>query len=141
MNELTGAMIFILLAGPVFISVIALERWWLLRQGRTEAYDVRESLANIGTGFIYKVGDALFLILAGSAAYIGVHNLGWGWSSGHVGSTLYCCLSWLISPFIGCTASCTPRATVGPAIGCITALSALTFPPLCARRRWCLLMA
>ncbi len=83
MSELTGAMIFILLAGPVFISVIALERWWLLRQGRTEAYDVRESLANIGTGFIYKVGDALFLILAGSAAYIGVHNLGWGWSSGH----------------------------------------------------------
>lgn len=82
MNEIAAAALFIALAGPVFFAVMALERWWLIRQGRTDAYDLRESLANVGTGLLYKVGDALFLIAIGSAVYLAVRELGFGWSSG-----------------------------------------------------------
>jgi len=82
MNEFMGALIFIALAGPVFFLVMAAERAWLIRQGKPDAYDLKESLANIGTGLLYKIGDAAFLIVVGSAVYIGVQSLGLQWTSG-----------------------------------------------------------
>lgn len=82
MNEFTGALLFIALAGPVFFLVMAAERAWLIRHGRPDAYDLKESLANVGTGLLYKVGDAAFLIVVGSAVYLGVKSLGLHWSSG-----------------------------------------------------------
>lgn len=82
MNEFIGALIFIALAGPVFFLVMASERAWLIRQGKPDAYNLKESLANVGTGLLYKVGDAAFLIVVGSAVYLGVKSLGFQWTSG-----------------------------------------------------------
>jgi len=82
MNEFMGALLFIALAGPVFFLVMYTERAILIKQGRKNAYDLRESLANIGTGLLYKTGDALFLIVVGSAVYLAVQSIGFAWTSG-----------------------------------------------------------
>jgi len=83
MNEFMSALVFIVLAGPVFFLVMYTERAILIRQGRKDAYDLRESLANIGTGLLYKTGDALFLIVVGSAVYLAVQSIGFQWTSGN----------------------------------------------------------
>ena len=81
-SEFFNALIFIVLAGPVFVGVILAERYVLIRQGKADAYHLPESIANIGTGLLYKTGDALFLIVVGSAVYIAISSVGINWSSG-----------------------------------------------------------
>ncbi len=81
-SEFFSALIFIVLAGPVFVGVILAERYVLIRQGKADAYHLPESIANIGTGLLYKTGDALFLIVVGSAVYIAISSVGINWSSG-----------------------------------------------------------
>lgn len=81
MEDFLHALVFIVLAGPVFFAVMFAERAWLIRQGKTDAYDLKESAANIGTGLIYKVLDALSIIFVGSVVYLTVRNYGFQWQS------------------------------------------------------------
>ena len=81
MEDFLHALLFIVLAGPVFFAVMFAERAWLIRQGKTDAYDLKESAANIGTGLIYKVLDALSIIFVGSVVYLTVRNYGFQWQS------------------------------------------------------------
>jgi len=81
MDDLTHALIFIALAGPVFFAVMFAERAWLIHHGRPQAYQLNESLANIGTGLIYKLVDAVLLIFVASAIYLVVQQQGLQWQS------------------------------------------------------------
>ncbi len=81
MEDFLHALLFIVLAGPVFFAVMFAERAWLIRQGKTDAYNLKESAANIGTGLIYKVLDALSIIFIGSMIYLAVHSYGFQWQS------------------------------------------------------------
>ncbi|PIQ38851.1 MAG: sterol desaturase [Thalassolituus sp. CG17_big_fil_post_rev_8_21_14_2_50_53_8] len=53
----------------------------MIRQEKTDAYDLKESAANIGTGLIYKVLDALSIIFIGSVIYLAVQSYGFQWQS------------------------------------------------------------
>lgn len=61
MQDILHALGFVLIAGAVFLALILIERAYWIRRQRPSAYDVRESLANISTGFIYKMFDGLFV--------------------------------------------------------------------------------
>lgn len=61
MQDILHALGFVLVAGAVFLALIAAERAYWIRRQRPNAYDLRESLANVGTGFIYKMFDGLFV--------------------------------------------------------------------------------
>ena len=61
MQDILHALGFVLVAGAVFLALIAAERAFWIRRNRPNAYDLRESAANIGTGFLYKMFDGLFV--------------------------------------------------------------------------------
>lgn len=57
MNDILHALFFVLVAGAAFLALIALERAYWIRRNRPNAYDLREVLSNIATGFLYKMVD------------------------------------------------------------------------------------
>lgn len=57
MDDILHALGFLLIAGGVFIGFIVAEAFVLRRRGRADAYDLRETLSNMGTGFLYKLVD------------------------------------------------------------------------------------
>lgn len=79
MEDFSHALIFIALAGPVFFALMFWERNWLIRHGRSDAYQLNESLANICTGLIYKVVDSLLIIFVASMIYMAVREIGFQW--------------------------------------------------------------
>jgi len=83
MENVIHALIFIALAGPVFFTLMYFERAWLIRNGRSDAYDLNESFANICTGLIYKVIDTLLIIFVASMIYMAVREVGFKWQSGN----------------------------------------------------------
>jgi len=76
MNDILHALGFILIAGTFFVGLIILERAYWLRRQRPEAYDLREVLANISTGFMYKMVDGLVVALFVTRFYDPVASLG-----------------------------------------------------------------
>ena len=62
MQDVLHALMFIALFGLAFLSLIALEAWYLHRQGR-RSYHLKEFLANITTGATYKVADGIAIAL------------------------------------------------------------------------------
>lgn len=90
MNDVLHALSFVLLAGMVFVGLILFERHHLIRQGRSDAYDTRESLANICTGLLYKSVDGVFIALVVTLPYewIAAHGLQWQGASGWWGFAL-----------------------------------------------------
>ena len=83
MEAVTHALLFIALAGPVFFALMYFERAWLIRNGRSDAYDLNESFANICTGLIYKVVDTLLVVFVASFIYMAVWGIGLQWRSGN----------------------------------------------------------
>ena len=59
MNDILHALAFIVSFGALFLSIIILEAWYWHRKGRKGAYRLKETLANIATGGLYKVFDGI----------------------------------------------------------------------------------
>lgn len=76
MNDILHALAFILIAGSAFLGLIALERLYLRRHGRPDAYDMHETLANIATGFMYKMFDGVVVALFVTQFYDDVARVG-----------------------------------------------------------------
>jgi len=59
MSDVLHALGFIVTFGIVFVGIIMLEAWYWRRKGRPEAYNFKETIANISTGGLYKVFDGI----------------------------------------------------------------------------------
>ncbi|MGH8444365.1 MAG: sterol desaturase family protein [Solimonas sp.] len=76
MQDVLHALSFIAIAGVVFVGVIAAEAWYWRRKGRSEAYELKDTLSNMTMGFSYKVVDGVIVALVGSAFYDLVYPYG-----------------------------------------------------------------
>lgn len=63
MSDLLHALGFIVTFGFLFVGIIILEAWYWRRKGRPEAYNFKETIANISTGGLYKVFDGIAIAL------------------------------------------------------------------------------
>jgi len=63
LNDLIHALGFIVVFGALFIAIIIAEAFYWRRKGRPEAYNFKETLANITTGGMYKVIDGVAVAL------------------------------------------------------------------------------
>ena len=63
MEDLLHALGFILTFGMVFLSIIVLEAFYWHKKGRKDAYNFKETLANITTGGMYKIIDGIAIAL------------------------------------------------------------------------------
>lgn len=63
MSDLLHALGFIVTFGIFFVGIIILEAWYWRRKGRPEAYNFKETIANISTGGLYKVFDGIAIAL------------------------------------------------------------------------------
>lgn len=76
MQDILHALQFVLYAGIAFLGVIALERAYWLRRQRPQAYELRETLANISTGFLYKMCDGVVVAVFVTHFYDSVRQFG-----------------------------------------------------------------
>ena len=81
MEDLLHALGFILTFGLFFLSVIALEAWYWHKKGRRGAYDLKETLANIATGGLYKIIDGIAIALFIQFFYDFVRQYGFQYSA------------------------------------------------------------
>ena len=81
MKDLLHALGFILTFGMVFLSIIALEAWYWHKKGRKNAYDLKETLANITTGGMYKIIDGIAIALFIQFFYDFVRQYGFQYSA------------------------------------------------------------
>ena len=63
MSDLLHALGFIVTFGVFFVGIIILEAWYWRRKGRPEAYNFKETIANISTGGLYKILDGIAIAL------------------------------------------------------------------------------
>jgi len=63
MSDVIHALGFIFTFGVFFVGIIILEAWYWQRKGRPEAYNFKETLANISTGGLYKIIDGIAVAL------------------------------------------------------------------------------
>lgn len=83
MSDVLHAIGFVLLAGTVFLALMALERAHWLRRSRPDAYDLRESLANVSTGLMYKLFDGVFVAAVIAVLFDEVRAFGLGYTPGN----------------------------------------------------------
>ena len=76
MADIRHALWFIAIAGSIFVISIAFEWGYLFHRGNRSAYDLREVLANICTGLMYKGLDGVVVALFVTWVYDGVVKLG-----------------------------------------------------------------
>ena len=80
MSDVLHAVFFVLAFGAVFIAVILLEAGYIRWRGRSGVYHLRETLANLGTGFSYKIVDGIAIALFIQAFYSWVYQFGLQWN-------------------------------------------------------------
>lgn len=80
MQDVLHALLFIALFGLVFLGVMVAEHHWARRHGRPGLYRWPETLANITTGFSYKVVDGIAIALFIQAFYLWVYDRGLQWN-------------------------------------------------------------
>lgn len=83
MNDLLHAIGFILTFGIFFLCIIALEAWYLHRQGRKDIYRLDETLASITTGAVYKIVDGIVIALFIQFFYDYVYTWGFQYTPEH----------------------------------------------------------
>jgi sterol desaturase/sphingolipid hydroxylase (fatty acid hydroxylase superfamily) len=76
MADIRHALWFIAIAGSIFVISIAFEWGYLFHRGDRSAYDLREVLANICTGIMYKALDGAVVALFVTWVYDDVVQLG-----------------------------------------------------------------
>ncbi len=77
MDDILHALLFVLIAGAAFVSLIVAERWYWIRHQRPEAYEIRDVLSNMCMGFMYKMFDGAVVALFITRFYDEVQKLGW----------------------------------------------------------------
>lgn len=79
MEDVIRAMIFVLAAGVLFLVIMAAEAIYRHRKQGHSGYYPRETLANIGAGFSYKLVDgiAIALFITAFAEYLNSIGLQW----------------------------------------------------------------
>ena len=63
MNDVLHAIVFILTAGLVFMAIIVAEYFYWRKKGEHQVYDLKETIANMTTGFLYKMVDGIAVAL------------------------------------------------------------------------------
>jgi sterol desaturase/sphingolipid hydroxylase (fatty acid hydroxylase superfamily) len=76
MADIRHALWFIAIAGSIFVLSIAFEWGYLFHRGNRSSYDLREVLANICTGIMYKGLDGVIVALFVTWAYDDVVKFG-----------------------------------------------------------------
>jgi sterol desaturase/sphingolipid hydroxylase (fatty acid hydroxylase superfamily) len=76
MQDVIHALYFIFGFGALFMAVILAEAWLYHREGRSDAYDFKESLSNIATGLNYKIVDGIAVALVIRVCYDWVYQFG-----------------------------------------------------------------
>lgn len=76
MQDILHALLFVLIAGAAFVALIAVERAYWIRHHRPDAYNIRETLASIATGFLYKMTDGIVVAVFVTQFYDSVRQLG-----------------------------------------------------------------
>ncbi|MDO9237890.1 MAG: sterol desaturase family protein [Aquabacterium sp.] len=76
-SDIMHAIMYLLIAGAVFIFVITAEAVYLKVKGVEGAYDLKETASNLFAGFNYKLLDGVFvaLVAAGVHEYFYQHGL------------------------------------------------------------------
>lgn len=80
MQDVIHAMLFVLAFGGLFLGVIGAEYWYIKRQGKTGVYHGRETLANLITGFSYKLVDGIAVAVFIQAFYVWFYQFGLQWN-------------------------------------------------------------
>lgn len=80
MQDVIHAMLFVLAFGGLFLGVIGVEYWYIKRQGKTGVYHGRETLANLITGFSYKLVDGIAVAVFIQAFYVWFYQFGLQWN-------------------------------------------------------------
>lgn len=70
LNEIGLEKVFLLLMGPVFAASMALEAWWLGRNGRTQTYTWAGVGTNLSLALSHAVADGLAWALLGGLFYL-----------------------------------------------------------------------
>src|SRR5690606_6709426 len=79
-QDVIHALLFIALFGVIFLAVMVAENWYARSKGRTGVYHLRETIANLTTGFSYKVVDGIAIALFSQAFYLWVYDYGLQWN-------------------------------------------------------------
>lgn len=80
MQDVIHAMLFVLAFGGLFLGVMGVEYWYIKRQGKTGVYHGRETLANLTTGFSYKLVDGIAVALFIQTFYVWFYQFGLQWN-------------------------------------------------------------
>lgn len=80
MSDVLHAIFFVLVFGGVFLGFIGLEWAYTHWRERPSVYHFKETLANIGTGFSYKMVDGIAIALFIQAFYGWVYQYGLQWN-------------------------------------------------------------
>jgi len=83
MNDVIHALAFIFSFGALFLSLIALEAWYLKKTGRGGSYTLNETITNISTGAIYKIFDGIAVALFIQFFYDYVRQYGFQYQANH----------------------------------------------------------
>ena len=81
MEDLLRVLGFIFTSGLIFLSFIILEAWYWHKKGRKGVYDIKETLANMTTGGMYKIVDAIAIALFIQFFYDFVRQYGFQYSA------------------------------------------------------------
>ncbi|OUS27612.1 sterol desaturase [Gammaproteobacteria bacterium 45_16_T64] len=76
MNDVIHAIGFILTFGVLFMAIIVAEYVYWQRKGKSDVYNIKETAANITTGFLYKMFDGIAVALFIQFFYDYVRELG-----------------------------------------------------------------
>lgn len=89
MSDVIHALLFIVVFGALFLSIIGAEAWYL-RRNHVDSYHWKETLSNISTGAVYKIVDGIAVALFIQFFYEEVQQYGFGYSPelGFVGITV-----------------------------------------------------
>lgn len=79
MEDVLHAIFFVLAFGLVFIGVIALEAGYVRMKNLRGVYHLRETFANVATGFSYKIVDGVAVALFIQTFYLWVAQFGLQW--------------------------------------------------------------
>ena len=80
MQDVLHALFFVVAFGALFLGVMLAEYGYTRHQGKTGVYHLRETVANLTTGFSYKVVDGIAIALFIQAFYLWVYDYGLQWN-------------------------------------------------------------
>lgn len=79
MEDLLRALAFIFAAGAVFLLIMLLEHWYMIKFKGRNVYRLKETIANLTTGASYKIVDGIAIALFIGAFYDFIEPYGLQW--------------------------------------------------------------